>query len=247
MKPDVVADVGNTRMKWGLCRAGAVRESASLPLDDPSAWAAQASAWGVDSASAWALAGVRPQELGRLEAWVKGRGGAVAVFRHNAELPLAVRVDHPERVGVDRLLNAVAVRARGESAFIVDAGSAVTVDWVDADGAFRGGAIFPGIRLMALALHRFTALLPPVEVRTPRPPMPGLSTEGAIEAGVYWAVAGGAAALVQRLVEVSGGGPHATFLTGGDAPLLVPAFGPDVRVWANMTLEGVRLVAEALP
>ena len=67
------------------------------------------------------------------------KGDAVAIA-------LLVAADvGPDRVGIDRLLSAYAVVRRCESpAVIVDAGSAVTVDWVDAAGCFCGGAILPG-------------------------------------------------------------------------------------------------------
>ena len=103
------------------------------------------------------------------------------VLQYAGELPLRVELEKPDHVGIDRLLDAVAVnsrRAPGVPAVIIDAGSAVTVDLVDGAGAFRGGAILPGLRLMAKSLHDYTALLPLIELpRTclrflawPRPP-----------------------------------------------------------------------------
>src|SRR5205085_11851847 len=97
--------------------------------------------------------------------WIRQRGDAVAVLESWRQLPLEVKVEQPERVGIDRLLNFVALRSRtvrAVSMVVIDAGSAVTVDWVDEQGTFRGGAIFPGLRLMAMALHRYTAALPEV-------------------------------------------------------------------------------------
>src|SRR5439155_21245354 len=117
-------------------------------------------------------------------------------------LPITNDVVKPEHVGIDRLLNAVAARNRlmaAKSIVIIDAGSAVTVDWVDKDGVFRGGAIFPGLQMMAKALHDYTAALPMVEDNrsTPRHILPGNSTESAIRGGVFWAVAGGIRALTR--------------------------------------------------
>ena len=82
-------------------------------------------------------------------------------------MPLEVELEHPDKVGIDRLLNAVAANRRRQehvAAILVDAGSAVTVDYLDGNGVFRGGAIFPGFRLMARALHDYTALLPIVDI-----------------------------------------------------------------------------------
>ena len=78
-------------------------------------------------------------------------------------MPLAARVDEPDKVGLDRLANALAadrLRAAERGAIVVDLGSAITVDVVSPDGAFLGGAILPGIAMSARALHEFTDLLP---------------------------------------------------------------------------------------
>ncbi len=150
---------------------------------------------------------------------------------------------------MDRLLNAVAAneRRQGKVAIIADAGSAVTVDVVDETGAFRGGVIFPGLRLMAQALHDHTALLPFVEIRKePEGFGPGTSTVEAIERGVYYAVT--SAINMQIWLLNPGYDPtSAVFLTGGDAPQLHEAIEPNTLLWPEMTLEGIRLAAEAQP
>jgi type III pantothenate kinase len=246
MKPTLVADVGNSRIKWGRCLNGRVVDSVSLPPDDAPSWQGQLELWNLAAAASWTVAGVHPQRRDRLAEWLRQRGDQVQVLNSWQQLPLRVRIESPECVGIDRLLNAVAASRRvqrGAGAVIVDAGSAITVDWLDESGAFAGGAIFPGLRLMARALHDYTALLPLVNVEHSMPPLPGRSTAAAIEAGVFWAAAGGIQALVARLTA----GETATaevFLTGGDGPLLAEAFDPRIQPWPNMTLEGIRLAAE---
>lgn len=250
MSPDVVVDVGNTRAKWGRCEGGAVRATVSLPADQPRAWQQQYETWQLTSEAEWAVAGVSPQRVDQLAQWLKGRAAGALVVSSYAQLPLAVLVDVPGGVGMDRLLNAVAAARlwdrRRLPAVIVDAGTAVTVDLVDGEGAFRGGSIMPGFRLMAQALHDHTALLPPVEVAESPPFVPGLSTVQAIRAGTYYAVIGGVNALIERLAGVSGAATH-VYLTGGDASLLAPQVDARAEVWPEMTLEGLRLTAEALP
>jgi type III pantothenate kinase len=163
-------------------------------------------------------------------------------------LPLRVLLERPDHVGIDRLFDAVAANSRrpaGTPAVVVDAGSAVTVDWLDETGAFRGGAILPGLRLMAQALHDYTALLPLIEPPRDIPPLPGTATPPAVAAGIFWAVVGGIEVLIRRYAEGAGVRPDA-FLTGGDAPVLHRAL-PRLHLWPAMTLEGIRLTAEALP
>jgi type III pantothenate kinase len=178
------------------------------------------------------------------------------VLRSYRELPIDVKVEAPERVGIDRLLNAVAARGRspGVPAVLIDIGSAVTVDWLDEAGAFRGGAIFPGSRLMARALRAHTAKLPLVRLPKELPEPPGQDTTTAMQTGIASAVAGGVFAVARQYLRRSSGRP-VVYLTGGDAPVFRPLLEelvkddlqfPPPTVWPEQTLEGIRRSAEAL-
>jgi type III pantothenate kinase len=256
MKTSVVVDVGNTRIKWGLATAGRLTAAAALPADDPSAWQSLLDCWKLNGTLRWIITGVHPQRCAALAEWVRGQGQPVTVLEDWRQLPLTIRLEAPERVGIDRLLSAVAAndqREAGTPAVIVSAGTAVTVDWLDAAGTYCGGAILPGLHLMAQSLHEHTALLPLVEVPQTPPPVPGISTPTAIQAGVFWSVVGGIRALTGQLARLESRAPQ-VFVTGGDAGLLFPALdlsgvSSEKRpvLWPWMTLEGIRLVAEALP
>lgn len=253
MRPDVVADIGNSFIKWGRCADGAVTEQAYLHPEQPDAWQAQRDTWGGPGPLAWAVAGVHPTRRDALVKWLRQQGDTVLVLERAADLPLRVDLEHPDRVGIDRLLDAVAAnpaRRAGAGAVLVDAGSAVTIDWVDSRGAFCGGAIMPGLRLMAEALHDYTALLPLLQVHEPAP-LPGRSTPTAMQAGIFWAVAGGIRAILDAMT--AGSSLFDVFLTGGDAAKLeaplrerLPSVAT-LRIVPFLTLEGTRLAAEALP
>jgi type III pantothenate kinase len=248
--PLMVVDVGNTRIKWGWCADGKVRDSVSLPPDDALAWQQQLKAWTGAGPFTWVVSGVHPVRRDRLVEWLRQHGQPVRVVTSPQQLPLNVGVAQPEKVGIDRLLNAVAVnfrRAAGSPAVIVDAGSAVTVDYVDEQGVFRGGAILPGLRLMAQALHDYTALLPLIQVDAAGE-VPGTSTTTAMKAGIFCAVLGGVKEVIQRLVPAAPGpGPLLLVLGGGDGPLLAQHLPWPAEVWPLMTLEGLRLTARNLP
>jgi type III pantothenate kinase len=250
VNPDVVVDVGNSRIKWGRCVGGAVTEVIALSPDAPEIWQQTFDAWDLTTTSAWAIASVHPQRSDALLRWLEERAARIWVASQARQLPVQVHLEHPDRVGIDRLLNAVAAlqswQRRRLPAVVVDAGSAVTVDWLDENGAFRGGSIFPGLRLMVQVLHDHTALLPLVQINEPCPYLPGLSTPQAIQAGVYYATAGGINTLFGLLCARSGQPTH-IYLTGGDAGLLSPAVDGRAEVWPAMTLEGLRLSAEAQP
>jgi len=246
----LVADIGNTRIKWGLCGAAAVERAVSLP-DDSDSWRRQLDGWHIDKPERWVLAGVVPARRDKLADWLRQLGHHVEVITHFSQVPLSIIVDMPETVGIDRLLNALAAKSeltRGVPAVVVDVGSAVTVDLVNSDGAFVGGSIFPGLRLMAEALHDFTAQLPLVKASEYPTNVPARSTVTAIAAGIHWAVVGGVMALAREL-NLSAPSPDSldVFITGGDAS----AIAPDLmdrqlyryHVAPLLTLEGIRLTA----
>jgi type III pantothenate kinase len=242
----LVIDVGNTRVKWGLCNPAEVEESISLEPDAEESWRSQLEAWNLSRPLSCTIAGVHPKRRDRVALWFGQRGDHVTIVDSARQLSLEVAVDQPDRVGIDRLLNAVAVNTRrraGRGAVIIDAGSAVTVDFLDEQGRFQGGAIFPGLGLMAAALHDHTALLPLIEVRSPAPPV-GKSTVAAMHAGIFHAAAGAIDRLIQKMTPP--GGTIDVFFGGGDANVLAPELSHAANLWPLMTLEGLRLTARSL-
>jgi type III pantothenate kinase len=256
MKISVVVDVGNSRIKWGLVTACGIGAAAALPADEVASWRQQLAEWNLDGSQRWVVTGVHPERCNRVMAWLREQGHQAMLLDDWRKLPLTVQLDQPETVGMDRLLTAVAAnhkRDPGKPAVVVNAGTAVTVDWLDENGVFRGGAILPGLHLMARALHEHTALLPLVELPRTPPALPGLSTPTAVQAGVFYAVIGGIQVLTRKFASQGNPVPH-VFLTGGDARLIERAWtessaAPEAAplVWPWMTLEGIRLAAEALP
>ena len=117
----------------------------------------------------------------------------------SARRDCGIRIDmpNPNEVGADRIANALAAReAYGEPVIVVDFGTATNIDVVDATGAFRGGAIMPGLLLSANALFSRAAKLSSVQLVAPPEPL-GDSTEHAVQSGVVL----GAAALAEGLVR----------------------------------------------
>ena len=122
----------------------------------------------------------------------------------SGDLPLVVKLPRPDMVGVDRLLDGLAanrLRTPGHPAVVVDVGSAITVDLIDAGGAFLGGAILPGIAMSARALHEFTDLLPQIDMAelAEPPPALGTATVAAMRSGLFWGAVGAVRQLVEQL------------------------------------------------
>ena len=143
-------------------------------------------------------------------------------FGRDIPIPMETLLRHPERAGTDRLLCALGARAiAGAPCIVVGLGTAITVDHVDAEGRFTGGAIAPGLGLAAHALHEGTACLPEVTPLRPRQAT-GHGTEEAIQSGIYWLCRGGVAEIARQLRMEQGSEEAPVVVTGGDAELLLP-------------------------
>lgn len=169
---------------------------------------------------------------------------SVLVAGKDFKIPIANRTRFPEKVGVDRLLNAFAAYRRTKKAcIIIDVGTAITIDVVNARGEFAGGAIMPGPATSLAALRSSTALLPDI----PLPgniPVLGQDTEGAMASGVFYGTIG-AIEKITGMFEREFGSDVVTFLTGGGAERFAPALGGVDSLVPELTLEGLRLAYEA--
>lgn len=263
-------DAGNTRIKCGLFRVG---PDASQTLPEccserafPTGAAVTPAEIGVtDSETQAIITGSNPSEVERIiSEWPATHPRPLRLPDRNA-LPLTIDVDYPEKVGIDRLLNAIAanrIRPANEPAILIDSGTATTIDYVNAEGAFCGGAILPGFDLCAKALHEYTALLPliPMHELLARQSLPdeiGRNTEAAITSGLYWGHVGAVNGLLRRQLHIAGReleesgqpvtatGGALVLLTGGAASLLKPHLPSIVRYEPHLSLQGLALVAAA--
>lgn len=156
---------------------------------------------------------------------------------------MSIRHDHPKDLGADRIANAVAVSALyGGPAVVVDLGTAISFDAVDAAGAFVGGAIAPGVLTAADALAARAAKLPTVEPVAPASPI-GRSTVTALQSGIVYGAAAMVDGLVSRLSLELGSGVT-TVATGDQAPLVLEHCGTIDHHDPALTLKGLRLVWE---
>ena len=118
-----------------------------------------------------------------------------------SHIPISTALVRPDTTGPDRLLAAWAASALyGSPVIVVDLGTATTVDAVDADGFFQGGAILPGLALAADALAEGTSRLPRVELGLPREAI-GADTTSAIQSGIVIGHIGAVRELATRMHE----------------------------------------------
>jgi len=166
------------------------------------------------------------------------------VLEVNAKTVRGVGVDYPKpaSIGADRLANAVAARARfGAPTVVVDFGTAVTFDVVDAKGRYVGGIIAPGLAAMTNYLHDKTALLPKIKIRDIETAI-GKSTEKAMLIGAVHGYRGLVRELIAELKRELRVKKLPVVATGGYAKLIAAKLPEISAVEPDLTLEGLRLV-----
>jgi type III pantothenate kinase len=156
-----------------------------------------------------------------------------------------IKVDRPQDVGADRLLNALASHHHyGGPLVVVDFGTATTFDVVDGGGAYLGGVIAPGINLSIEALHQAAARLPRIGIGRPQAVI-GRDTVAAMQSGMYWGYIGMIEGIIVRIRGEQG--PLKVVATGGLAPLFSEGTAAIEVIDQDITLEGLRLLADRNP
>lgn len=239
--------VGNSRTRWGIFSGRELIESASEPngASLSALLADRARAAGVTRV---ALASVNDQAADPLARALAGvvEGGVVRIGRDIAP-PLRHSLDDASTLGIDRALCACAAwELLGSACAVIDAGTAITVDFIDGEGVFQGGAISPGLNLMLRALGEHTSSLPTIGFTPPDPgrgPF-GKDTRHAMLLGVMASARGMVRDLVERYAEAYGAYPR-VIATGGDAQVLFEGDGLVERLVPDLQLIGVQRTLEA--
>lgn len=233
-------DVGNTRLKWQLdlgkrTLAGAAVHGGGEALADAPIWrelSPGTPVWVACVASPILREGIvrECQQAGCPDVHWAASVAALGGLRNS--------YTEPARLGVDRWLAMLAAwQQQAGPAIIIDAGSAITVDWLDANGQHRGGHIVPGLSLLEQALRRGTAGVRAAALRADGVG-PGTSTDAAVHQGVLAMAAGYLRFVLNEAWPESESAR--LLLCGGDGPLLEP-FLPRAAEWrADLVLEGLR-------
>jgi type III pantothenate kinase len=165
------------------------------------------------------------------------------VTHENAGIP--VLYDDPREVGADRIVNAVAVIHKyGKPAIVVDFGTATTFDAITVAGEYRGGVIAPGIVISAEALYEHAAKLPRIEIQKPAKVI-GTSTVASMQSGLFYGYVALVDGILTRMKKELGANTR-VIGTGGQAPFIAPETRLIETVDANLTLDGLQLVASRL-
>jgi type III pantothenate kinase len=177
---------------------------------------------------------------------IRAAAGSARVLFLDPKLDLGVGIEYPKprSIGADRLANAAAVaQLYGTPAIVVDFGTAVTFDVVSAKRDYVGGVIAPGLEVMTNYLYQRTALLPKLSLSEPARVI-GKTTRGAMMSGAIFGYRGLVREIVRRLTaENFPGKKPRVIATGGYARLIAQKLPEIEAVHPNLTLEGLRIVA----
>jgi len=246
----LLIDVGNTRAKWAVLADGRLSGTgAVLHRGVPAAdWV-----HGLDGAAEACerilvsnVAG--PAVAHAIREWALSRHGFRPEFVRASREAGGIRnaYEHPEALGPDRWCGMIGAWRRVHGPLVcIAAGTAMTVDAIDASGTHLGGLIVPGRDLMIDSLLRRTSDI--AQAAQVAPPtgsgMLGRNTAAAVELGASHALA---ALVVRSIDSVSGlvGARPRVFLGGGDATRIEPLLGLEVEVTSGLVLEGLAVIAK---
>lgn len=236
----VLLDLGNSRLKWALLEHGEPVAQEPINLDSdhwPQIFESRLRAQSAPAAQAWICSVTQPARLQAIEqvlgAW-RTMIHRLGPAHSDALLQLGYR--DPAQFGVDRWLALRALRRRHADAFLLAcAGSALTIDVVDAQGQHLGGVIAPSAPRALEALHARASHL---DTAGRRISAFADNTADATWSGAWLA----AAALIERVhaeAEHRLDGAVAIWLSGGDAGTLAPLLHGPIRQFHDLVLQGL--------
>ncbi len=245
----LVIDVGNTRLKWAwLTSTGLSDQQAVMHRDaKPGIWTAALFESGQKPSRVLVSNVAGPAMAKMLTKLTK------KVFRVNVEfVTAAAQFDgltsgylDPKLLGADRWLSLIAAWTKTHSALcVVDAGTAVKVDSVDASGQHLGGLIVPGIHMMReILMSKTSDIAKAAEHSTPS--LAGIlanNTMGAVSRGAVFALAG-MADRASEVIEQSTGVKPKLFITGGDAGMITGTMRTRGEIVPDLVLQGLAVIA----
>ena len=247
----LLVDIGNTNVKFGIDIAGELRSRWRVHTDRtsmPDEWwivlNTLAAADGIDlrSIDGAVLSSSVPSVTPWIRTMIRDRIGVEpVVVGPETDLGITVQIDNPTEVGPDRLVDAAAAYEQfGGPVVVLDFGTATTLNVVNHDGAFIGGAIAPDLRSAHDALVGKAAKLTSVDLVFP-PSVIGHNTVAAMQAGIMLGYVGLVNGLIAQIDEELGEQP--TIVSTGGFGGVFKERCPRIAIFApDLTIDGLRLV-----
>lgn len=231
---NLIVDIGNSVAKLTVMCSGEPIYSAAINADGWAAVKDIAQRFPIKACAAVCVGSERTvaeQALSTLPCpvlWVAG----------DTPSPLTISYETPHTLGADRLAAAVGAWTLfpGHELLVIDAGTCITYDRVNASGQYLGGNISPGRNMRLEALHTFTAALPRVASDSEILEI-GKDTPTAIMAGVEWGVRLEVEGYIKKCTARKSG--LQVVMTGGGAAALATYLGPNVKTDAHLIARGL--------
>lgn len=250
----LLLDIGNTRLKWGVAVDGTIARTGHVTRqtigEQGLAVLTRRLPRNVDAVIASNVAGTTFAT--RLAGVIHAHCERDIRFAKTARSGYGVTNSYaqPRRMGVDRWVALIGARAElGKACVVVDAGTAVTIDAIDARGQHLGGQILPGITLMLRSLASDTSDIPLVAPRKSADyagmAMFAANTRDAVGSGAINAVTGAIERAV-RVLRAARQRPRLV-LTGGDASRILDVLDEDALHRPHLVLQGLKHVLECDP
>ncbi len=235
---NIVIDQGNTQVKIAIFDGELLIEEAQFKALDQAILDSYRSKYDLNGCI---LSSVRQDDFVLLE-FLESVFPLFINLCHTTPMPISLTYATPNTLGCDRIAACVGAESQeiaGQTALIIDAGTAITYDLLVSGSCFAGGNISPGIKMRLQALHTFTGKLPMVEAMGDTPAF-GYSTETAIRSGVIQGVVheieGYIAEMKAENAEVL------VFLTGGDSEMLANKLKYSIFVDSKLVLKGLNRI-----
>ena len=152
---------------------------------------------------------------------------------------LSEKLDYntPETLGIDRYLGCLgAYTLDPNPVIVIDAGTACTIDFMDAEGVYRGGLIMPGLHSIVNIFKESAPELPEIEISIPEI-WPGKSTQESLQWGQIGFFVEGLEGLLRKFFSEFGQIP--VYITGGDASVIAALISIDVQIDEFLVFKGI--------
>ncbi|MCL2511645.1 MAG: type III pantothenate kinase [Bacteroidales bacterium] len=162
---------------------------------------------------------------------------------HRTPVPVCNLYETPDTLGLDRLASIVGASALFEKSnvLVIDAGSCITYDFIDARKNYHGGGIMPGLQMKLQSLHTFTGNLPLVSLNTAEK-LCGRNTEEAILAGTVNVTLLGLDSLIAYFKEQFS--DLKTVICGGNTKTVQSSLKNDTFAEPKLVLYGLKQILD---
>lgn len=167
----------------------------------------------------------------------------ILTVNHKMNTGLKMKINHPEKLGSDRIANAAGAYGLHRSPVaVVDFGTATTITVIDNEGCYIGGSIMPGIGLMNDMLDKGTSKLKKISLRPPVSAL-GKDTSQCISSGLFFGSAGAVERILNE-IEQKSKCRFKTVVTGGYGQMMDRFIKKPHDLNPNLIFEGLKKIYE---